>query len=142
MSAVSSESGVDIDFHSIVIRQLDSARKSGGIFFDDIQSDIQTGLEDVFTTGSIQPKQCALYQNYPNPFNPSSTIGFYLPVSGRARVTVYNLIGEKVAGLLDENLMSGYHEIRWHAGNMASGVYIYTLEFNGMKQSKKLILLR
>lgn len=142
LSDVTSESGVDIAFHSLVIRQLDSARKSGGIFFDDIQGDIETGLEQFFTSGPVLPQQSALYQNFPNPFNPTTTIRYSLASAGNVELSIYNVRGQKIQTLVRNIQQAGEYTVKWDASGFASGVYVYTLEYNGMKQSRKLLLLK
>lgn len=73
------------------------------------------------------PDRYALLQNYPNPFNPSTTISFALPVQSRVTITIYNLLGQRVAELINDELERGYHAVRWNAG-AASGVYFCRME--------------
>ena len=84
----------------------------------------------------------ALLQNYPNPFNPSTNIDFRLPVSGKARVTVFNQLGQQVRILADGIYSAGMHELTFNAANLASGVYYYTIEVDNFLQTKKMILLK
>ena len=77
--------------------------------------------------GSI-PSVMTLYQNYPNPFNPSTSISFHLMQPAQVTVRVYNVLGQQVATLLDNEVMSdGFQSIRFDAGRLASGVYLYTV---------------
>ncbi len=94
------------------------------------------------------PKEYALYQNYPNPFNPSTTIKFALPFDSNVRITIYNLLGEQIDVLFDQVKEVGYHNINWNAGNLASGVYLYTIDaksLDGLKNFnavKKMMLVK
>jgi len=88
------------------------------------------------------PVQFELTQNYPNPFNPSTEIKFSLPKSGFVNLSVYNLLGEKVAELVNENLSAGIYNYQWNAKNLTSGVYIYRLESENISLTKKMTLLK
>lgn len=68
---------------------------------------------------------------YPNPFNPTTTIQFALPSSAHVNVSVYNIIGQKVDEIVNENLESGIHKFNWNATHLASGIYL--IKFNGGK---------
>ena len=83
-----------------------------------------------------------LYQNYPNPFNPTTVISWQLPVSSDIEVTIYNLLGEKVATLISEHQHAGYHTVEWDASSHASGIYYYLIKAGVFQQVKKMILLR
>ena len=91
---------------------------------------------------SVVPEQFRLEQNYPNPFNPATTIEFSLPQTARAILRVFNLRGEEVAALVDDQLSAGPHQIRWDARGIASGVFLYSLEAGKFVQSRKLVLVR
>ncbi len=94
------------------------------------------------------PARFALAQNYPNPFNPSSTIKFALPVNAKVTLNIYNVLGQKVAELVNGKLTAGYHSVKWNAVNFASGVYFYKLSAenssgnNVFSASRKMILLK
>jgi hypothetical protein len=88
------------------------------------------------------PNQFALNQNYPNPFNSATQIGFALPASGNVKLTVYNLLGQQVACLIDGNLDAGYHSVIWDASNFTSGIYYYRLSAKGFAASQRMTLLK
>jgi hypothetical protein len=88
------------------------------------------------------PVSFYLNQNYPNPFNPSTTINYGLMKTGQVKLDIYNILGEKVASLVDGVQNAGSHQLVWSPVNLASGVYLYRLETEGFVQTKKLILIR
>ncbi|PKL88146.1 MAG: hypothetical protein CVV23_11700 [Ignavibacteriae bacterium HGW-Ignavibacteriae-2] len=69
-----------------------------------------------------------LRQNYPNPFNPLTTIKYSTPNKGNVKVSVFNLIGEEIEILMNEELPAGEHTIQWNAANLSSGVYFYSIK--------------
>ena len=87
-------------------------------------------------------KNFALYQNYPNPFNFETKISFQLPFSTRATITVYNILGQEVALLLDEKIKSGLCTIYWDASTFPSGLYYYTLKTAKYRDTRKMLLLK
>jgi flagellar hook assembly protein FlgD len=86
--------------------------------------------------------QFTLEQNYPNPFNPSTTIKFTLTSAVLVQLEIYNMIGEKVATLINETVNAGTHNVIWDASNMASGIYLYQLRSGNSVLSKKMTLLK
>lgn len=90
-----------------------------------------------------------LSQNYPNPFNPETTIEFYVPHGfiGPVKVRIYNVLGQQVKTLINQNLPPGDHEVIWRGSNeqgvkVASGLYFYGLLTNRLSEFKKMILLK
>ncbi|MBX2990355.1 MAG: T9SS type A sorting domain-containing protein [Bacteroidetes bacterium] len=94
------------------------------------------------TWGFDVPEEFSLMQNYPNPFNPTTTIAFSLPVSGHTRLSVYDVLGREVQRLLDGHLNAGRYETVLDARDLASGVYFYRLQSEGLVQTRKLTLMR
>jgi hypothetical protein len=88
------------------------------------------------------PKRFALDQNYPNPFNPSTVIRFTIPKGSFVTLTVYNMLGEAVASLVNQTLAAGTFETELNASNLPSGAYFYRLTTDGFAQSKKMMLLK
>ena len=91
---------------------------------------------------SQQPSNFALLPNYPNPFNPWTTIPFTLVESAQTSVTIYNLRGEAVSTLISGRMGAGYHETRWNASDVSSGVYLIKLESNGVSRTRKIMVLK
>ncbi|HEX7356549.1 MAG TPA: T9SS type A sorting domain-containing protein [Ignavibacteriaceae bacterium] len=81
-----------------------------------------------------------LEQNYPNPFNPSTKINYGLKKSGNVEITVYNVLGNKVATLVNGYKSAGMHSVDFNAANLASGIYFYKIVTPGFIQTKKMIL--
>ncbi len=88
------------------------------------------------------PLSFSLEQNYPNPFNPSTTISYSLPTSSNVRIEIFNVLGKKVATLVNGYEYAGNHKVDWNAGRFASGIYFYKLSANNFSQVKKMILLK
>jgi hypothetical protein len=88
------------------------------------------------------PALVQLYQNYPNPFNPSTTIRFELSDAGFVQLGVYTLAGQQVAQLVNETRAAGIHEVRFDAGNLASGIYIYRLVSGSGVQTRRMTLVK
>jgi hypothetical protein len=81
-----------------------------------------------------------LAQNYPNPFNPSTKINFGLKKAGEVEITVYNILGNKVATLFKGFKSAGNHSVVFDASNLSSGVYLYKVAANEFVQTRKMIL--
>ncbi len=88
------------------------------------------------------PGQYALAQNYQNPFNPTTSIEYVIPQTGFVNLSVFNLLGESVAELVNEIMESGNHTIVFDASRLSSGTYIYTLSVNGNVVTKKMTLIK
>lgn len=88
------------------------------------------------------PAAFALGQNYPNPFNPVTTIGYSLGRTGRATLTVHDLLGRTVAVLADGVREAGEHRVVFDASGLASGVYLYRLSADGKAVTRRLMLVR
>lgn len=103
-----------------------------------------TAVEDL--PGSDLPLSYELMQNYPNPFNPSTTIKYSLPYSARVNISIFNILGQRVAELVNREENAGYHEAYWSAFNLASGIYIYRIDARSAKgsytSSRKMLLLK
>ena len=88
------------------------------------------------------PASYDLEQNYPNPFNPATTIRYAIPRAGLVRLEIFDVLGRRVAVLVDGYQEPGIHEIVWDAQDIASGVYFYRLTSAGYNAIKRMILVR
>lgn len=88
------------------------------------------------------PSNYILTQNYPNPFNPTTKIKFGLPERSIVKLAVYDILGREVSTLVNQELEAGYHEVKFNAGNLSSGVYFYQLRSGLFVETKKLTLIK
>ncbi len=83
-----------------------------------------------------------LSQNYPNPFNPVTMVNYQLPMISHVELAIYNLLGQKVATLVNNQQQAGTYQVEWNATGLASGVYYYRLEAGNFAQTRKMIYLK
>jgi hypothetical protein len=88
------------------------------------------------------PQKFMLYQNYPNPFNPTTTISYDLPVRSRVRLSIYNILGQEVATLVDSEQEPGRYDVKFDASDLPSGVYFYTLQTPYFTKTNKMVLVK
>jgi hypothetical protein len=74
------------------------------------------------------PASVTLAQNYPNPFNPTTNIKFELPMNSRVKLEVYNILGERIASVVDKEMSAGRYDVSFDGSRLSSGVYIYKLQ--------------
>jgi N-acetylmuramoyl-L-alanine amidase len=116
---------------------------TGTLYFDDLR--LATKVPLGITDGDIDnlvPKHYQLFQNYPNPFNPSTTIKYQVPQKSNVIIKVYNMLGQYITTLLNAEKSSGVYDVVFNTDNLAGGVYIYTLETESFRDTKKMILLK
>ena len=88
------------------------------------------------------PDKYALNQNYPNPFNPTTTINYQIPELSIVTIKVYDVLGNEILTLVNEEKPAAYYEIEFNALSLASGIYFYKLQAGYFVETKKMILLR
>ena len=103
------------------------------------ESDFVVGIEDEKLD---LPLSFKLNQNYPNPFNPSTNIKYSVPENGFVKLAVYNLIGEEVSLLVNEQVNGGFYEIEFDAAALPSGIYFYRIQAGNYVETKKMILIK
>jgi hypothetical protein len=114
---------------------------SNGYFFwsDTFTIDIISGIDQ---GEEIAVTELNLKQNYPNPFNSNSKIQFSIPKPEQVTLEIYNLLGQRMATLVNEKLNTGTHTAYWNAASFASGVYLYRLQAGKYTETKKLVLMK
>jgi hypothetical protein len=99
-----------------------------------------------------KPVEYQLHQNYPNPFNPTTLIKYDVPEASIVRLTVFNILGQEVASLVNGVVDAGYHQVEWNSTNshgltLPSGIYIYRIDATSVKtgefhRAKKMMLIK
>ena len=92
--------------------------------------------------GTAVPDKFTLNQNYPNPFNPVTVISYQLPSAGSVKLEVYDILGRRVAVLVDEKQAAGNYEVKWDATDISSGVYFYRMQTGSFSITKKMALIK
>jgi Tol biopolymer transport system component len=109
------------------------------IFVLDFDSDRYT---NAVTVESETPESFAVISNYPNPFNPSTTIEFTIPEASHVSIDIYNVAGQKVETLAENEYTEGKHTLVWDASGYAAGVYFCTVRSGGMAETVKMVLVK
>jgi len=148
--------------YSEILENLDEFQSAGATIYWSV--DVTDGIDTVFSTDervifvigkyaalavdeTTIPNEYSLNQNYPNPFNPTTRIQYSLPKAGLVQMSIYTLMGQKIATLVNRNMDVGQYIITWHAMDdqgrkVPSGIYFYTLESGSYRAIKKLVLLK
>jgi hypothetical protein len=106
-----------------------------------------TQLSAAGSTHEVLPSGYSLEQNYPNPFNPSTVVRFSMPVTARAKIEVFNVLGASVAVIFNGLAQAGEHEVVWDGRDdsgtpSASGVYFYRLTADNYTETRKMMLMK
>jgi sugar lactone lactonase YvrE len=91
---------------------------------------------------ALLPGAFSLNEAYPNPFNSRCLITFSIPVQSNVRIEIFNILGQRVATLMDEMRDAGEHSVAFDAGDLSSGIYFYTLKTDGFSRTKSMVLLK
>jgi hypothetical protein len=101
-----------------------------------------SGTSRVEQLSPTAPKTFLLEQNYPNPFNPSTTIRYQLPVASEVKLEVYDVLGKKIATVVNERQSAGSYQVVWNASGLSSGTYFYRLQAGTFVETKKMIMVK
>jgi len=130
-----------------IITRVDISDNTGSLVY--LPDYVRGQVEVMVTTstneepgGLALPSEFQLSQNYPNPFNPSTVIEFALPAAGKARLEVFNILGQQVATLVDGRLQAGYHEVEFDASSQPSGIYFYRLTTEDGSATRKMVFVK
>ncbi len=120
---------------------------SAGIYLYLIRAYVSNGTTNIAEPIEILPSAFSLDQNYPNPFNPSTVISYTLPKQSRVQIKVYDVIGNEVRSLIDEEKSAGKYNLLWDSRNnsgvrVSSGVYFYKITADGFSETKKMVLMK
>ncbi len=99
---------------------------------------VVSGVEDEL----MQPDDFILFQNYPNPFNPTTKIQYAVSNRQFISLNVYDVLGNEIAILVNEEKSSGTYEVEWNASGLSSGLYFYQLQSVGILETKKMLLIK
>ena len=129
-----------MDYNSIKIISNSVAYAAGGygVVIKTSNGDATTAIN----TNTEIVKNFILKQNYPNPFNPVTKINYELRVTNYVKLQVYNVLGKKVAVLVNEKQSPGTYQVEFDAGHLVSGVYFYRLEAGDFTDVKRMVLVK
>lgn len=124
-----------LKFIKALVNDQSVATSNGEVIFTD-----SSGFDPI-------PVDYALYQNFPNPFNSETRIRYQVPHPGKVRITIYNLMGNEIRTIENDEKQAGNHYVNWdgkddHGTEMPSGIYIYKITANGFVQSMKMIMIK
>ena len=132
---------------AVAVRLHPYAKMTGTIFFDDLSLKVIGTATALGGDGNTTALRFELLDNYPNPFNPTTTIGYTLPEAGQVSLDIYNLLGQHVRSLVNEDQAAGTHRIVWDGKDssgksLGSGVYFYQLRTNRAVTVKRMVLVK
>jgi hypothetical protein len=104
-------------------------------------------VKEVKNSDVIRPEGFSLSQNYPNPFNPTTTFRFTVPKSSHVKIEIFNIVGQKVAVLVDDHMKPGFYTADWNGKDengrtVASGIYFYRMQADNFSDMKKMVLIK
>jgi hypothetical protein len=110
-----------------------------------VDSRLTTSINE--TEATPVPEEFILSQNYPNPFNPETRISFTIRSTSAVKLVVYDMLGKEMMRLVDGKLRAGTHTVTWNGRDAsgvpaATGTYLYTLQTENFKQTRKMLYLR
>jgi hypothetical protein len=103
---------------------------------------VHSSVVNVSKGSTVLPQTFALSQNYPNPFNPTTVISYRLPVMSRVSMGIYDILGRRIASLVDEVKLAGSYSVIFDASALSSGVYFYRIQAALYTETKKLVVLK
>jgi hypothetical protein len=120
-----------------------SGPATGWSYFDliSVSRVLVTGINHDYLVEN-KPSRFTLQQNYPNPFNPATTIRFKTPVKTLVMLKVYDILGQELETLFNDETEAGEYSAQWNAERFSGGVYIYALTTNGYTERKRMVLIR
>jgi hypothetical protein len=131
-------------------RYTDVRVEAGRTYFYKLLSVSNAGIPKEYDPVEVSvstPRTFKLHPNYPNPFNPETTIKYEIPRQEKVRILIYNVLGQVVKELVNDNKKSGYYTIKWHGTDnlgrqAASGIYFYRINAGKFNLTRKMVLIR
>ena len=167
VSFTDSDNGTAVGYNGTILRTTDggttwSSQTSGttnnllGVCFTDSYNGTAVGDGGTIlrtTNGGVSfveedeilseiPSNYELSQNYPNPFNPTTTISYSIPKTSFIKLSIFDILGQEIETLVDEQKYVGTYEITWYAEKLSGGIYFYRLQAGDFVETKKMVLLR
>ena len=158
VNLISSPEWIKLNNKTVVIENLESGLSEKALFTFTTEGSANSDEEGTITfnisttTGQswqkiikvqpVLPDKFELLQNYPNPFNPATSIKFSLPKDNFVTLKVFNILGEIVKLLVNEEQKAGIHNVEFDASNLSSGVYFYKLEAGNFTSIKKMMFIK
>lgn len=121
--------------------RIEAHNASGGSGWSDVLSFTTADVVSAGEEADI-PEEFALGENYPNPFNPETQISYALPEQAQVRLEVYNVLGEHVTTLVNEQQSAGRYEVSFDASNLSSGTYIYRIEVGEFTETRQMMFVK
>ena len=138
------ENGIVIKWTSELLDSLNAfyGNKIKYVTLSEAAKIFRTPAAGVAENGNINLTGYELMQNFPNPFNPSTSISYYMPVSGEVKITVYNSLGQVISQLAEGYMNAGVHTVNFNGKELTSGVYYCVMQSGSFIKTRKLILLK
>lgn len=134
--------------YQLIAQRIGSENAFSQTFTISPNNPLHYGLDILFTTTDIKPEEnllpdmIKLNNNYPNPFNPSTIISFSIPQSTFITLKVYDVLGNEIATLVNEEKTAGFYQVSFNASSLSSGVYFYTIRADNFTSTKKMLLMK
>lgn len=133
---------MNVKLRLIVDHSGDASYSITNRFYDEDITLAKKGFKVINLNKDLQIKDYALAQNYPNPFNPVTTITYQLPKSGSVTLKIFDILGNEVKTLVNEQKEMGRYTVQFDASSLASGMYVYQLRANDYTSTKKMMLVK
>jgi hypothetical protein len=116
----------------------DTSASGSCAVIDDVSFNVLSDVDNE----NINPENFKLEQNFPNPFNPETNIKYSINSSQYVSLKVYDVLGNEIADLINEEKHAGVHEVKFNGSDLASGIYFYKLQTGGLTETKKMLLMK